>query len=71
MDGIAMAFKKDKARIEHPWREEADAHPVAASAFRDRVFVRSKELRELVKEFAGLSASTTSNGNASLVMVLD
>lgn len=53
MDGIAMAFKKDKARIEHPWREEPDSTPVSGSSFRDRVFIVSKELRDLIRQYAG------------------
>lgn len=53
MDGIAMAFRKDKARMEHPWREDVGSAPVSGSSFKDRVFVLSKELRDSLRQYAG------------------
>ena len=53
MDGIAMAFRKDKARIEHPWREEFQSASISGSSFKDRVFVLSKELRDGIRQYAG------------------
>lgn len=52
-DGIAMAFRKDKARMEHPWREDESSAPISGSSFKDGVFVLSKELRDSLRQYAG------------------
>ena len=58
MDGTAVAFHKRQSRIVHPWkREAADANPAVGALFQARVFVRVRDLRELLLAFTRTGAA--------------
>ena len=55
MDGMALSFHKNQARIVHPWKptspvQSADDLAVGA-LFRERVFVHPREARDLLLRF--------------------
>lgn len=54
MDALTVSFHKGKARIVHPWKPEPPSgqhDEVPGALFSARVFVQSKELRDLLISF--------------------
>lgn len=51
MDGMAMCFHQDQARIVHPWLEESNSNLTYGSLSSARIFVKDKQIRELLLAF--------------------
>lgn len=55
MDGMALSFHKNQARIVHPWKPTAPVQQaddlVVGAIFRERVFVQSRLARDLLLRF--------------------
>lgn len=52
MDGITIAGKQKNYRLETPWAAEPTSERIPGSLSSARIFVPSKELRELLIEFS-------------------
>lgn len=65
MDGMTLSFHKNQARVVHPWKPDMPSAAelqagdlVPGALFRERVFVQSKQARDMLLRFTRVGKTT-------------